>query len=285
MTRLAPSIKALRRYSDPRPLIVSHKGRNSGMVAESTHRAFTLALREGADILETDVSRAAGGEMILMHGPNLDRYTDGSGPIQNRSIQELRQLHNRSCNGCTPDTQILELPDFLAAYKGFCLLNLDRCFTFLPEAYNEVRRQGMTDQVLLKSGKNLEKAFRWLEAERFQPQFMPIIDNDPDALSFVLDTARRYPYPAVELVFRSDEDPMVAPQTIERFHSLGIKLWVNALTLSFPLCGGHDDIRSLFDDPALGWGWLCDRGFDVIQTDFVRELKDYLDTRYGRKEE
>ncbi len=284
MTRFAPSVEALRRYDGSRPLIASHKGRNCGLVAESTRRAFNLALRDGADIIETDVSLTKGGEMILMHGPNLDRYTDQTGPICERTIEEIRLMHNRSCNGCVPDHQILELPDFLGQYKGQCLINLDRCFFFLPEAWAQVCRYGMEDQAILKSGKNLPETFAWLRSEGFRPQFMPIVDNDPEALAFVLETAAEAKYPAVELVFDSDEDPMIAPETIRRLHELGVKVWVNALTLARPLCGGHDDICSLFDDPDKGWGWLCDHGVDVIQTDFVHELKEYLDGRFGPRE-
>ncbi len=283
MRQMIASIAALRARHTNRPLIASHKGRNSGLVAESTHRAFQLALREGADILETDVSRSKDGEMILMHGPNLDRYTDHTGPICEKTIFELRRMHSRACNGCTPDVQLLELDDFLAAYKGRCLINLDRCFDFIPETYEKIRAHRMEDQVLLKSSRNLEAIFDWLMTKNGEPQFMPIVDNNEDHLRFVLETARYYAYPAVELVFAEDTHPMISPDTVDRFHALGIKIWVNSLTLHFPLCGGHDDIRSLFDDPDQGWGWLCERGVDVIQTDFVREAQEYLDRRYGRE--
>lgn len=283
MSRMPASVAAFRSRRTARPLIASHKGRNSGLVAESTHRAFQLALREGADILETDVSRAKGGEMILMHGPNLDRYTDERGPICERTISELRGMHSRACNGCTPDVQLLELDDFLAAYKGRCLINLDRCFDFIPEAYEKIRAHHMEDQVLLKSSRHLEEIFAWIMREEKRPQFMPIVDNNEDHLKFVLETAPHYAYPAVELVFARDTHPIVSADTIARLHDLGVKVWVNALTLRSTLCGGHDDICSLFDDPDKGWGWLCERGVDVIQTDFVREAQEYLDQRFGGK--
>mgnify|MGYP000494321345 CR=1 FL=1 len=31
-----------------------------------------------------------------------------------------------------------------------------------------------------------------------------------------------------------------------------------------PLAAGHSDDVSLTDDPAKGWGWLADKGFDII---------------------
>ncbi|HEY8423117.1 MAG TPA: glycerophosphodiester phosphodiesterase family protein [Thermoclostridium sp.] len=280
MKYLEPSIRALREYRGKRPLVASHKGRNSGFVAENTANSFTLALREGADIIEADVSLTGDGKMILMHGPNLDRYTDGKGPIIDHTLDEIMQLHLRTDNGYNNDCQILTLDEFLKKFKNVCIINLDRCFDFLPEAWQCVKQHEMTDQVLMKSPRELDKVFQWLEKSNFEPQFMPIINNDEDALDFVLDTARYYPYPAVELVFKDDSHRMVSKEVIDSFHEMGIKVWINSLTLSFPLCGYHDDMCSLFDDPDKGWGWLCDHGADVIQTDFVRELNEYLDKRY-----
>ena len=41
----------------------------------------------------------------------------------------------------------------------------------------------------------------------------------------------------------------------------------------------HTDDISLSKDPALGWGWLCDKGVDFIQTDWLLMMKDYLARR------
>lgn len=271
-----PSIQAFRAYHGNRPFIASHKGRNSGFVAESTLRSFQLAIAEGADFIETDVSMTRDGNLILMHGPNLDRYTNSTGPIIEKSLDEIQHLQNRTCNGLLGHCQILTLPQFLGIFKDKCLINLDRCFDFLPEAYRHISHLGMEDQVLLKSGKNLEDSFHWIEKQGFRPQFMPIVKNDEATLQYILDTAAFYPYPAVELVFTNDDHPIIQKSAIDKLHGLGIKVWINSLTLSFPLCGGHDDICSLFDNPDNGWGWLYRHGADVIQTDFVRETLDYF---------
>ena len=55
-------------------------------------------------------------------------------------------------------------------------------------------------------------------------------------------------------------------------------LWGNAILYSsrVPLAAGHSDDVSLTDDPAKGWGWLADKGFDIIQTDWTKHCVDYL---------
>ena len=40
---------------------------------------------------------------------------------------------------------------------------------------------------------------------------------------------------------------------------------------------------SLTDDPAKGWGWLADKGFDIIQTDWTKHCVDYLKENNYRK--
>jgi glycerophosphoryl diester phosphodiesterase len=49
------------------------------------------------------------------------------------------------------------------------------------------------------------------------------------------------------------------------------------------LTAGHSDDRAIAGgDPEGAWGWLADRGFDFIQTDWLRDCADFLE-RTGRR--
>ncbi len=50
-----------------------------------------------------------------------------------------------------------------------------------------------------------------------------------------------------------------------------------------PLAGGHSDDISLLEDPAQGWGWLAQKGFDIIQTDWTMHCVNYLRENNYRK--
>ena len=65
----------------------------------------------------------------------------------------------------------------------------------------------------------------------------------------------------------------------------GKVLWGNSILYSsrVPLSAGHSDDVSLMDDPAKGWGWLADKGFDIIQTDWTQHCSDYLIEKGVRK--
>ena len=41
---------------------------------------------------------------------------------------------------------------------------------------------------------------------------------------------------------------------------------------------GHDDNTSIFRRPSEGWGWLVDEGFTIIETNFPKDLLQWLRT-------
>ena len=71
---------------------------------------------------------------------------------------------------------------------------------------------------------------------------------------------------------------------IEKIHTDGKLLWVNSIIFNHrqQLAGGHSDDTALSGDMEKGWGWLADRGFDVIQTDYTYQCNDYL-IKNGRR--
>ena len=84
-----------------------------------------------------------------------------------------------------------------------------------------------------------------------------------------------------ELVFESEQSPVVQDSYLEMMHKDGKFLWANSLVYSsrVKLAAGHNDDISLTESPDKGWGWLADKGFDIIQTDWTRHCVDYLNSR------
>ncbi len=73
------------------PLLFAHRGTRL-MAPENTLPAFEFAERHQADVLETDVRLSADGEVIVMHDATLERTTDGTGRVRDRTLSELRTL-------------------------------------------------------------------------------------------------------------------------------------------------------------------------------------------------
>lgn len=77
---------------DPsRQLVIAHRG-NSMHAPENTMESFRQGVALGADGLEFDVRLSADGVAVLMHDPLLDRTTDGTGLLADRTFAELRAL-------------------------------------------------------------------------------------------------------------------------------------------------------------------------------------------------
>jgi len=72
-------------------LNIAHRGA-SALAPENTIAAFERAVELGADVIELDLHLSRDGELVVIHDDTLDRTTDGSGPVHQRSLGELMRL-------------------------------------------------------------------------------------------------------------------------------------------------------------------------------------------------
>ncbi|MDQ7904873.1 glycerophosphodiester phosphodiesterase [Phytohabitans sp. ZYX-F-186] len=76
---------------DGRFLHIAHQGGESE-APSNTGYAFRRALRIGADMLEMDVHSTRDGVLVASHDASVDRTTDGTGLIRDKTFRELRRL-------------------------------------------------------------------------------------------------------------------------------------------------------------------------------------------------
>jgi glycerophosphoryl diester phosphodiesterase len=74
-----------------KPYVMAHRG-NRVLCPENTLASFSKAFEEGADILETDLHLSADGVFMCIHDATVDRTTNGSGPVSEKTLAELKQL-------------------------------------------------------------------------------------------------------------------------------------------------------------------------------------------------
>lgn len=70
----------------------AHRGA-SGYRPENTMEAFELAIKQGADGIELDVHTTADGKVVVIHDETLDRVTNTSGVIWEKTLAELKSLN------------------------------------------------------------------------------------------------------------------------------------------------------------------------------------------------
>ena len=67
--------------------IVGHRGAK-GITPENTLASFQKALDLGVDMIELDVHLSKDGELVVIHDPNLERTTNGSGLVGDYTLEQ-----------------------------------------------------------------------------------------------------------------------------------------------------------------------------------------------------
>lgn len=127
---------------------IAHRGGPGGGDApEGTLAAFQASVDAGADWLEFDVRQTSDGVLVVLHDDQVDRTTDGTGPIDSLSLADVRALD--AGGGATIPT-VEEVVD-LAVEAGLPIL---------PEIKDGPGHPGVTRQLvdLLRAKGYLDRA-------------------------------------------------------------------------------------------------------------------------------
>ena len=259
-------------------LVAAHRGVAAGNIPCNTLPAFEAALAQGADILETDLVLSGSGELIVFHTGKERHHLGVDVHLEQMPLEEIRKLRFTNVDRDPTDYGILTLDEFLEHFKNRCLFNLDHGWDFIPEVAKAVRRHGMMAQVLFKTPSKLQYV-DILEEVAPEMMFMPIY-KEKDTLTEVLEK-RNVNFVGAEIVFAKDDCELASDAYIRSHHDKGRFLWVNPLIYYYKsqLSGGHSDDAAMLGNPDHGWGWLIDKGFDILQTDWVMPLCSYIQNR------
>lgn len=258
-----------------RPLMAAHCGSFGGFVPSNSLAAFDAALYQGAEIIELDVTRSKEGTLYVIH-PGKEMSCLGiSTRLGDMTDDEISKVPRRTTTEDVTDTYLCTLDEALEHLKNRCYINIDKFPTCPQEIIATVRRHSMQAQVLVKTEAE-EKWFRFMEENAPEFPYM-IFAREDDVVSEAL-TRRKLTYLGTEVLFANESSPLASSAYIEKMHALGLLVWVNALQYSTTtiLAAGHDDTVSITGKPEEGWGWLVERGYDVIQTDFLSAMHHYL---------
>ena len=73
------------------PLNIAHQGGEIEAPSDTLY-AFKTAKRKGADVIETDVHLTADGRVVVLHDETVDRTTNGSGSVEQMTLDQVKQL-------------------------------------------------------------------------------------------------------------------------------------------------------------------------------------------------
>ena len=134
--------------------IVCHKGANEH-APENTYPAARLCIDWGVDYVEIDVNTSKDGVMYLLHGPDLDRTTNGTGYIAERTSEEIDQLDAGSW--FSPEfagEKVPHLEPFLRWIKGKASVYFDVKRADHQQLIDLVYEVGLESECFFWSGSN-----------------------------------------------------------------------------------------------------------------------------------
>jgi glycerophosphoryl diester phosphodiesterase len=72
-------------------IIIGHRGA-SGYAPEHTIPSYDRAIEIGVDYIEQDLQMTSDGVLVIMHDPTLERTTNGTGLVIDKTLAEIKQL-------------------------------------------------------------------------------------------------------------------------------------------------------------------------------------------------
>lgn len=262
-------------------LLVAHRGIWGGNIPCNTIPAYETALRHGADMIEIDIDRTADGKLIVFHPGMESAFLGFSETLGNMPWSFVKELRYINIDNVPTQFGINTLDEVLEQFKGRCYINVDKFWTYPKEISEAIRAHGMTDQVLVKAAPK-KPMLDIVEEFCADMPYMAII-KEPEALEAL--AGRRLNFVGSEVIFADDTAAVASPAFIKARHDRGEIVWCNSIVYNYRsvIAGGRSDDRAMLGDAEGSWGFIADRGFDLMQTDFVLEARLFLEKTGRRK--
>ncbi len=259
-----------------RIIITAHRGVSGGNIPCNTIAAYDIALSHGADMIEIDANISRDGTLYSFH-PYMERHhLNRDCYLPHMSDEEIKQLRYVNYDRTPTQFAICTIEEIFERYKNRCFINVDKFWDYPKELSDLIRKFGMEDQIVVKSPPN-EQTLEIIENYAPEISYLPIITSDNGIHEKLKQ--RNINYIGAEVVFSDETSEVGSKEYVEKLHGDGKLVWVNSIIYNHrdQLAAGHSDDTALTESPEKGWGWLVERGYDIIQTDWTLPLRLYLE--------
>ena len=260
------------------PFLAAHRGISTANIPCNTLAAFQIAMDQGADVVEIDITKSKDGEYFVFH-PNMERvYLKCGKKIPEMTAEEVKNTPLLNQDEAPTHYRVPTLQEVFALLKDKVYINVDKFWTDIRGITDQIRKAGVEKQVIVKT--SLKEEYL-AQVEAYAPDLMFCgLAWHKDEVSGTL-LSRKIHYIGIEALFDRDEDDLVSDAYIRWMHEHQLLIWANAIIYdeAANIAAGHTDDVSLTEDPKKGWGWMLDKNLDFIQTDWILPLRLYLETR------
>lgn len=229
--------------------VISHRGEHLAH-PENTLPAFQAAIDAGANFFELDVRTTLDGKLVLMHDRTVDRTTNGSGLVREKTLDQIRELDAGAKFGAQfAGTKVPTFEEALHLAHGKIGVYVD-CKDLSPaDLVAALEKADMLDKVVIYGGAGFLKGVLDLKPSL---KVMPEADNPARLEKMIADL--KLHVAAFDAGDFKDEVIAVAKQA-------NVEIYVDRL-------GPADNVDH--------WQDAISRGAAGIQTDKPAELVQYL---------
>lgn len=264
---------------------------------ENSIAALERCRKLGVEAIEIDVQLTSDGEAVVFHDRSLDRMTDGTGPLADMTLVDLKRLNLKERDGVGSDItgypfttshKIPLLSEMLEAAGEDMLINLEiksnHRWTFeetFKTAVEIAQTAGVENQIFWKvpaprrgsgtSDTPADDVFRTLPTEGLT-MMAPLIWRGERPFDVQLGDYVDHAISLFELV---SDDPDYWPRSGDgRIVGADDVIYMSVSIL--PEWGGPYNDEVALSDPDAAWGALIELGFRMIMTDRPEQLAEYL---------
>lgn len=238
----------------------AHRG-NVADFPENTLPAIQSAVDMKAEQIEFDVDRTSDGRLVIIHDNTVDRTTNGSGPVENHSFEEIRALDAGSWfDERFAGTQIPTLEEVLEIipHTILCNVHLRNAPKIAAETAQVIKDLGKLDHCFLACTIKQMK-----EAREIAPEIMICnMDRQGSDRGAYVDQTIEEGCQFIQIHRGQGTEGLEAD--VKRLHEAGVRVnWFSAE-----------------ETPLMNT--LADAGVDYILTDKLSLLQELLRERAGK---
>lgn len=150
------------------PIVSAHRGGSAKGYPENCIATFDHTLHSTFSMLEIDPRLTKDGEVVVHHDTTLERTTNGSGKLADKTLAELKQLRLKDSDGNVTDEVMPTLDEVIEWARGKTILVLDQKDVPLELRIRKIREHQAESYVMLIVG-SLKDA---LACYRANPELM-----------------------------------------------------------------------------------------------------------------
>ena len=139
------------RMKNKAPFLAAHRGVCGANIPCNTLAAYKIALDQGADVVEIDVSITKDGKYYVFHPGMEPVFLKSQRLLSDMTSEEVDKLYLLNQDDVPTSYKIPTLAQVFELLKGKAYINVDKFWTDVEGISAEIRKAGVEKQVIVKT--------------------------------------------------------------------------------------------------------------------------------------